>query len=391
VNIAKTCIALVTSALTLAASPALAQEPCGGLEVGEGAFVFKERLTLDLVKQPAGDKCLAAVAAELQKRPDMQSVTIAARVPNDKGMRDRGLELASYAADKLASLGVPRGLLSVVVPTGRPDEKDAIYVAFVQRRSSRPVAQVQALSGKVTAGAQLGTLRETQPGAMLVPTDYLETGRGSVALVKLLDGTRVFLFESAILRVGSVEITPQGARKARMQVLRGEAMVWAAPMEGPLDFVTGNATAGVRGTDFRVVAPEMQLTRVTAHDGAVILKAKGGDTFVPAGKGSRVDYKGKPEELRPLLVAPEPLSPLYGFSGVGGFLSWRPVPNAQSYRVEIADNAQFTQGWWGFEVTSERWLVSEALKPGKHFWRVTAIDPEGFLGYSSKIYAFTVR
>lgn len=387
----KTFVVTAGAALALIASPVRADEPCGGLEVGEGAFVFKERLTLDLVKTPAGDACLSAVAAELMKRPDMQSVTIAARVPNDKVMRDRGLELANHASEKLVSLGVPRGLLSVVVPTGRPDEKDAIYVAFVQRRSSRPVAQVQAISGKVTVGAQLGSLRDTQPGAMLVPTDYLETGRGSIALVKLLDGTRVFLFENAILRVGTIELTPQGARKARMQVLRGEAMVWAAPVEGPLDFITGNATAGVRGTDFRVVTPEMQLTRVTSHEGTVILKAKGGDVFLPAGKGSRVDYKGKPEELRPLLVAPEPLSPLFGFSGVGGFLSWKPVPNAQSYRVEIADNAQFTQGWWGFEVTSDRWLVSEVLKPGKHFWRVTAIDPEGFIGYPSKIYAFTIR
>lgn len=376
---------------TLLAGTARAADPCGGLEVGEGAFVFRDRLSLDAVKTPAGDACLTAVANELMKRPDMQSVTIAARVPNDKAMRDRGLELATHAADKIASLGVPRGLLSVVVPTGRPDEKDALYVAFVQRRSSRPVAQIQALSGKVTVGAQLGTLRETQPGALLVPTDYLETGRGSVALVKLLDGSRVFVFENAIVRLGAIEITPQGARKARMQVLRGEAMVWATPLEGPLDFVTGNATAGVRGTDFRIVTPEMQLTRLEALEGTLIFKGKGGDVFVPGGKGSRIDFKGRPEEPRPLLIAPTPTTPLFGFAGVGGFLRWKPVPNAAGYRIEIADNAQFTASWWGFEVEQEQWLISEQLKPGKHFWRVTAVDPEGFLGYTSKVYAFTVR
>jgi len=376
----------------LAATSARADDPpCGGLEVGEGAFVFRQRQDLALIKTPAGDACLAAVAAELVKRPDMQSVTIAARVPNDKAKRDEGLAVATYVADKLASLGVTRGLMSVVVPTARPDEKDAIYIAFVQRRSSRPVAQLQAISGKVTVGAQLGSLRETQAGALLVPTDYLETGAGSVALVKLLDGTRLFVLENAIVRVGQIEITPQATRKARVQVLRGEVMVWAAPMEGPIDFVTGNATAGVRGADFRVVVPAMQVTRLETLEGAVILKGKQGDLFVPGGKASRVDYKGRPEELRPLLVAPEPTSGLFGTTKAGDFLTWRPVPNAQSYRIEIADNAQFTAGWWSFEVTQEKWLVSEMLQPGKHFWRVTAIDPEGFLGYPSKVYAFTVR
>ncbi|MFO0744171.1 MAG: FecR family protein [Myxococcota bacterium] len=373
------------------AGSARADAPCGGLEVGDGAFVFKERLTLDLVQQPAGLDCLKAVAAEIEKRADMQSVTIAARVPNDKAMREKGFATATFAAEKLAAFGVPRSLVSTVVPTARPDEKDAIYIAFVQRRSARPVAQIQAVSGKVTSGAQLGSLRDTAPGAMLVPTDFLETGKGSVALLKLLDGSKLFVMEGSILRMGQVDISPQGTRNVRIQMLRGESMVWAAPMEGPLDFVTGNATAGVRGTDFRLSQPEVQMSRLESLDGTVVFKGKAGDVFVPGGKGSKIDFKGRPEEPRPLLIAPTCEAPLFGFARTGDFIRWKPVPNAQSYRLEIADNAQFTKSWWGFEVTQEKWLISDQLQPGKHFWRVTPIDPEGFLGYPSKVYAFTLR
>lgn len=378
-------------ALVLVVGGVAHANPCGGLEVGDGAFVFKQRLSLDQVKQPDGEACLQAVAAEIAKRPDMQSVTIAARVPNDKAFRERGLETATFAADRIASHGVSRTLISVVVPTARADEKDAIYIAFVQRRSARPVAQLQAISGRVTTGSQLGALRETGPGSLMVPTDYLETGRGSVALLKLLDGTRVFVMESTVLRVGAVDVTPEGSRSVRVNVLRGETMVWASTMEGPLDFITGNATAGVRGTDFRISHPDVQSSRVETLEGTVVFKARQGDVFVPGGKGTRVDFKGQPEEPRPLLIAPTCEFPLFGYAVIGQFLKWKAVPNAEKYRVEIADNAQFTKGWWGFEVNTDQWLISDSLAAGKHFWRVTPIDPAGYLGYPSKVYAFTIQ
>jgi hypothetical protein len=80
-----------------------------------------------------------------------------------------------------------------------------------------------------------------------------------------------------------------------------------------------------------------------------------------------------------------------GTAEPGDLLRWEPVDGAQSYRVEIAANAQFTKSWMSFESTQEKLPISEVLTPGKWFWRVTGRDVDGFVGYPSKIYAFIVR
>src|SRR5690606_34961618 len=103
-----------------------AAQPCGGIKVGEGALSLGDRLTLDQVSQPDGEACIKAIANELMKREGLQGITIAARVPNDEGMRKKGEEAARLMADKLAAAGLRRSLISTVVPTARPDERDAL-------------------------------------------------------------------------------------------------------------------------------------------------------------------------------------------------------------------------------------------------------------------------
>lgn len=381
-------VALATLSLLLSASAAHANTPCGGIKVGEGALSFGDRLSLDLVAQPDGDACIKAVAVELAKREGLQGVTIAARVPNDEGMRKKGEAAASLMADKLAAAGIRRSLISTVVPTARPDEKDALYVAFVEQRSTRSVAQVQALSGRVTAGHQLANLREAAAGQLLTGSDYIETGRGSRAQVKLLDGSHVWLFEQTIMRFGQVALDEYGQRSVKIHLVKGEAAVVAAEREGPFYLLTGSAIAGVRGTEFRMAQVDVQRSRVETLDGTITFGGKNANLFVPRGKGSRVDHKGLPEEPRPLLVAPVLEHPLMGRAGLAELMRWAPVGEARSYRVEVAQNAQFTRGWRVYEVTQNRMPVPDALPAGKWFWRVTPIDLDGFLGYPSKIYAF---
>ncbi len=374
----------------LLSGTAQAANPCGGIKIGEGALSFGERLTLDLAKGPEGDLCMKAVAAELMKLPALQTVTIAARVPNDKSMRDKGMEVANLMADRLAANGIARSMVSTVVPMARPDEKDAIYVAFVERRSARSVAQIQSVSGRVFAGHQLGQLRDAGPGMLLSGSDYLETGKGSVALLKLLDDSHVYLFENSALRVGQVDIDSGGRRSVQVHMLRGEAAVIASQRDGPFYIVTGNAIAGVRGTVFRIAQPEVNKSRVETLGGTVTFGGKNANIFVPEGKGSRVDHRGTPEEPRPLLVSPMPLWPLMGRAAEGDLLRWEPVSEANRYRVELARNAQFTESWTTLEVNLSKVPVPGTLGAGKWFWRVTAVDVDGFVGYPSKIYAFTV-
>ena len=398
-------VAMVGLAVVLGSGAARAGDgPCGGLVVGEGALTFGERLTLAKVGEPAGDACIAAVGAALAQRKNLQVVTVSARVPSDKTMRDKGLAAGNAVADKLAAAGLARTLVSVVVPTAAADEPDGIYVSFVERRSSKPIAQIWELSGKAWEGPDVGATHESEAGATLVAKDVVETGKGSRLVLRLIDDSEVILADETSLRVVQadlvgVEDRPGTASRAvKLQLLRGSITVKTSKRDGPFMVTStlahaGQSVGGERGALFRMTlndATQKQFARLEVLEGTMTFGGKRADGFIDAGKASVIDHDGTPEDGRHLLVAPEPLWPLFGAAGHGDLLKWKPVAQATQYRVELARNAQFTKGWWPVDATSERWLVSEELAPGKWFWRVTALDTDGYLGYPSKTFAFTV-
>lgn len=393
-------VGLVACALASVSTAARAEPgPCGGLTFGEGAITFGERLTLARVAEPAGDECLKAVAAELVKRQaSVQVVTIAARVANDKTMRDAGLAAANAAADKLAAAGVPRSLVSVVVPTAAADEKDGLYVSFIERRSSRPIAQLWALSGKAWAGPDVGATHETEPGATMVAKDVVETGKGSRLVLRLIDDSEIALDEETSLRVIQADLAADGARAVKLQLLRGSVTVKTSRRDGPFLVQTaiaraGQSVGGERGAVFRLTqntATQKVFARLEVLEGTMTFGGKRADEFIDAGKAAEVDNDGTPENVRHLLVAPELEGPLFGGAQAGDVLRWKEVAAATQYRVELSQNAQFTKAWWPIEASTERWLLSEMLTPGKWFWRVTALDADGYAGYPSKVYAFTL-
>jgi len=281
-------------------------------------------------------------------------------------------------------------MISSVVPRAAPGEVDSLRIAFVERRSFRPVAQVWSLSGKVLVGHALGALVPALPGALVSPQQYVETGQGSVAVVFLLDGSRLRVMPESVVRVGAVTYSEVTGRNVQLELLRGHAEVQSAKRDGPLRLITGNAIAGVRGTFFRLALPDPRVTRLETTEGTVDFAGARGQRFVTRGEGSRLDASGYPEDVRPLLLAPRIIAPVLGTSRVGDLLSWAPVPQADTYLVEFARSAQFDAAYWAETTKRERVGVDERHAPGKWFWRVTAVDRDGFEGFASKIYAFTV-
>ncbi len=383
-------ISSLSAAALLAGPGALAAEPCGGLSLQAGVVQIGDHLPVsEGLAQEAGP-CLEAIAKELVARPAIRSITVAARVAGDAQARRLGLGVAKTVADTLAAHGIARTRISAVVPTALPGEADGVQIAFVERRSFRPVAQVWGLSGKAWSGARLGALEPAALGAPVTPRQYFETGSNSVAVLMLVDGSRVRVASESVLRIGQVTLDSDRRRSVQIEVLRGDAVVRTSKARGPFRLVTGNAIAGARGTRFRLALADEGVTRLETLEGTVNLAGSRGQVFVASGEGSLVDYSGFPERPRPLLVAPAVVQPVLGERRFGDPLQWRPVPQADRYRVEFARNAEFSDTFWSTETEYIRTLVGEALSPGKWFWRVTAIDRDGFVGLHSKTYAFTV-
>lgn len=375
---------LVLLATLARAAPA----PCGGLELKDGKVSLATPLGLEDLGTEAGTTCLRAIAQALRERPDLISATVIAQTPNDRGLRDKGLEVARKAADLLGEAGLARHLVSVMAPAGRPNETPGLAFRYVERRPARAIAQVQTVSGRVDAGRQRDHLRAAEPGLILTNGAWLETGAGSLTTLKLLDDTRLVLSADSLLRIDDVAVEPSGRRKASLELARGECHLLTSKREGPLHVMTDDAVVVLRDANARVAKPGEGRTRVEALDGTVVFGGRESNLFVPRGKGSRLDKKARPEEPRALLTAPLPVAPLMGTASAGDLIAWRPVGEVRAYRVELAQDAQFTMNWRVFEVSGERLAIADTLPWGKWFWRVTAIDVDGVAGHSSKVYSF---
>jgi hypothetical protein len=383
---------LLLLSLFLTSTAHAAPAPCGGLELVNGRVMLGDRLALDRVTEPAGTTCLAALATALSEREALISVTITARTPNDKALREKGLERAKIAADKLSESGLDRARISILAPTGRADAFAALEFSYIERRPTRSIAQVQTISGRVDFGHQVQNLLAADPGRILTNGQWLMTGKGSVSTFKLLDDTLVTASEDTLVRVEDMVVEASGRRKGSLYLERGELHILAATREGPLHVMTPNAVAVVRGeATYRIAVPPDGRSHVEALDGTVVFGGRASNLFVPRGKASRLDKQGRPDEPHPLLVTPLPIAPLFGALSAGDLISWKPVAEARRYRVELAKNAQFTDNTRVFETTTERLAVPDTLPWGKWFWRVTPIDVDGVPGYSSKIYSFENR
>ncbi|HEX2905414.1 MAG TPA: hypothetical protein VHO69_01030 [Phototrophicaceae bacterium] len=74
-------------------------------------------------------------------------------------------------------------------------------------------------------------------------------------------------------------------------------------------------------------------------------------------------------------------------------LSWKAVPGANRYRVDISTNSTFTaMAVNGATVTTLSYTVPTALAlpNGTYYWRIRAIDAAGNIGPAAPIRNFTV-
>ncbi len=382
-------LVLVTTAATVPALAAGTGEPCGGVRFENGRVEMGRPLA---PKGPETEACLKYVAEALKARPAIRSVTVAARLPDVERLDGQGLAVAKAAAEVLVAAGVPRTRVSAVAPPGVAGAPGQLQLAFIERPTQPTVARVRASSGEVSAGPAPAELRPRAPGDALFPGELLHTGPTARAELLLADGSTVRVMEGSLVRLGSIELMANLRRKVELELLRGSLETAAAPGgEGSVFEVrTRGAVAGVRGTHFRVSAQDDGFSRLETLEGKVALIGKKGDLDVVAGYGSRVMPDAAPEPVRPLLVAPTLADPRGGTFRAAPKLSWWTVTGAKAYRVELARTADFAAGVQQYNSPATEMEVPGS-REGKWFWRVLAVDADGFVGFPSKIFAFDVR
>ncbi|WP_375758951.1 FecR domain-containing protein [Corallococcus exercitus] len=385
---ARLMLSLLLSASPVAGFAAEADSACGGLTFDNGRLTTGRPLE---AKGPRTEACLREVAEAVKARPAIRGLTVAAKLPDAERLDGQGLAVAKAAAEVLVNAGIPRTRVSFVAPPADANAPGLLQLAYVERPGQLAVARLRTASGRVTASLGEAEPKPRVAGDPLFTGELVATGDTGRAQLALADGSLLFLSPRSAVRLGTLELTAERQRKVLLDLVKGTVETQAAPGGAGSTFEvrTRGAVAGVRGTRFRVVQQEDGTSRVETLEGKVALGAERGSVDVDGGFGSRAKPAQAPEAPRALLTAPVLERPRGGAYPKAPALVWKAVPGAKLYRVELAATADFT-GDVRVQESAHPTVDAAAPGAGKWFWRVLAVDADGFVGYPSKIFSFDV-
>jgi hypothetical protein len=379
---------ILTMVALIAASAADAgvAEPCGGpIQVVDG--VVKTKLVL--TGAPKEDACLKAIVPVLAVDPNIRSVTVEMRTPDDQRVGGKALKTATRVVDVLVAAGLTKEALSAVVPRADGEEQ-GLKLIVRYRPPALPTVQVTELSGEALGGRDESHLEAKRAGAGLSAQDVYVTRRGGAVL--------------SLPEVGSVRLGANTAVKVLPPTEKGVPVL--ALLRGDLFAETlpgGNGFELVLDDKWRLTLSPASRADVTfssapygwsvaVYDGRVL---PGGHTptetpvtpWIEAGHGSSASGELKLADLpHPLLPAPVVKS-TFG-KPLSGELHWEAVKDATQYRVEIARDAAFGASTVAQVAAGTSVVVDPAIGSGKFFFRVLALDG-GLPGAPSKVYSFT--
>lgn len=244
-------------------------------------------------------------------------------------------------------------------------------------------AQIIAFSGKVEVQrANQTTWEKAKERQVLYNGDFLKTATDAVAELLFADGTVYRVGPDSLLEIHREARTGPKAEPGEVKVKIGQVSVSTAL--NPSSVVTDSA--GVRihqESRVGVEVAENATTTVAAYAGRARVSAKSGEaaeladrqavTASPEGRLSA--RRAVPEP--PQLEAPQANALVNMDQTNRVMLSWRPVPGAESYKVQVSRSRLFAPA--NIEVETTRLEPSVTLRlrlPGTYFWRVAALGAE---------------
>ncbi|HEX8957112.1 MAG TPA: FecR domain-containing protein [Burkholderiaceae bacterium] len=244
-------------------------------------------------------------------------------------------------------------------------------------------ATVSAFSGQVTLTPAGGAQAAVAIGSKLAEGGEVSTGPNSFITFSLPDGSHISLPSNSKVKLATLRMA-RFTRSPRTEIMLedGDVESRVSPLgdnKGRYEVHSQLATAGVRGTHFRVaVVGKSIASEVLGGVVAVGTPGKPASVDVTAGKGNIVDADGVGKPVA-LLPAPE-LEPGYalqertivrfGVTEVAGAVSY----HGQIARDEDAQNIVA-------EVRSQgKMLKVDGLPDGDYFLRFSAIDKQGLEG-----------
>lgn len=394
------CTSLIRVATALLAGIALTLHSgaadagtCGQIEFSDGAISTGAALPAVIPLSDDTRACLVAVAREMSNQPYIRSLTVVVQVPDEQRLDKKDMAIGEAVKQVLVEGGARKGRVSVVSQAMGAKKSPIIALRYRERSAGRSIAKVVELKGGASHGPRLQALQPTETGTRLRKQDYLENQVDTRAITDLPDGSQLRVEPSSLVRFRKVTMSADYKRQVEIEVVKGTVNTVATHQDGAsFRLVTKSAAVSVKGTRFRTSVSDDGTTRIEVQDGEVGVGNDLGSVDVGAGQGTMVrpgEAPFAPRDLLPMAVGQRPLR---GAFARPPELSWQPVPGAVGYIVEFAGNAEFTRQVTSAQAPADsaRITPSAQLGPQKWFWRVQAVDADGFIGMPSKIFTFDV-
>lgn len=236
-----------------------------------------------------------------------------------------------------------------------------------------------------------------ETGAAFRPGDEIRTGALSVARVEFLGGGGLDLQENAsvILDVAAPKAgEAAGAPEATVSVTGGEVQGFL-PEAGAEGKGTGMVIRGADGAETRLTAAqgkEPTAFRLSRGARGTEVAVTRGEARVGTGADARDLKRGQAIEMAggavsapielidfPASVEPGVDARFHFKPGITIRMSWRPVPEATGYRIQVGHDLAFQTIDASRELTVTEFTFSPRA-PGMNSWRVAARDGSGRYG-----------
>jgi hypothetical protein len=232
------------------------------------------------------------------------------------------------------------------------------------------------------------------PNMLVTEGDWIRTkSRSSVELLQD-DGTVIKLrpnSKAMISLAGSTKSARGEVRVTKVKLDSGSMLAKVNKLlqrDSRFEIETPTATSFVRGTEFRVKVEDQGSTRLEVLEGAVDFGSTEENISVAGSFGSLVESAGvTPNDPHALPLAPAELFSPEDREVLDGPIanyrfSWATVNGAARYHLEVASDTEFKQlvdETWVSGADAELMSLSiDSLEPGTYFWRVSAVDAEGY-------------
>jgi hypothetical protein len=232
------------------------------------------------------------------------------------------------------------------------------------------------------------------PDMLVQEGDWIRTRAKSSVEVKQDDGTVIvlrpntkILFESN----GSASTARGEIRTTKLKLDQGSILSRVkklAQRDSRFEISTPTATSFIRGTEFRVKVEPEGATRLEVLEGRVDFGDQSQHVSVDGNYGSLAAAQGvtpdAPHQLPAApaqLLAPENRQVLEGDLSNYNF-AWSSVSDAVRYHLEVSADAEFKQlvdeTWVDGTSAQVQSLDLSDIEPGTYFWRVSALDAQGY-------------